>query len=238
LLTLIIGARYLLLAGGLWWLLWCRPGGVGRQLNRERPSCRMMAKEIRYALISTPIYAVPAAIAVEAFRAGGTRLYTQPFAHGLWWLPVSIVLLLLIQDTLYYWTHRLLHHRRVFAVAHAGHHGSREPSPFASFAFDPVEALLTAWVLPLLVFLIPINVWALIGLLSMMTIVAAMNHCGWEMWPDRWVRAGPGALLITATHHSRHHTHVQTNFGLYFRLWDRLCSTDSMPSTRTRSPHG
>ena len=231
-LSLIIGARYLLLAGGVWWLLWKTRRGVGRQLNRDRPTRRLMLQEIRYSLISTPIYAFPAAIALEAFKAGGTRLYLEPFVYGLWWLPVSFLLLLLIQDTHYYWTHRLLHHPRLFALTHAGHHRSREPSPFASFAFDPIEAMLTAWVLPLLVFLIPINLWVVVALLTLMTVTAVMNHCGWEMWPDRWVRSGPGAQLITATHHSRHHTHMKTNYGLYFRLWDRLCHTDAMPDVK------
>ena len=228
-LSLIIGARYLLLAGGVWWLLWKTRRGVGRQLNRDRPTRRLMLQEIRYSLISTPIYALPAAIALEAFKDGGTKIYVDPSVYGLWWLPASFLLLLLVQDTHYYWTHRLLHHPRLFAFAHAGHHRSREASPFASFAFDPIEAMLTAWVLPLLVFLIPINLYVIVALLTLMTISAVMNHCGWEVWPDRWVRTGPGAQLITATHHSRHHTHMRTNFGLYFRLWDRLCGTDGMP---------
>lgn len=228
-LSAIIGVRYLLIAGTVWWTLWGRKAGVGRQLNRDRPSRRLMLQEIRYSLISTPIYALPAAIALEAWKAGGTKLYLDPGLYGWWWLPVSLVLLMLIQDAHYYWTHRLLHHPRLFPIAHAGHHRSREPSPFASFAFDPVEAVVTAWVLPLLVFLIPINLWVVVVLLTLMTVTAVMNHCGWEMWPDRWVRSGPGAQLITATHHSRHHTHMKTNYGLYFRLWDRLCGTDAMP---------
>lgn len=228
-LSAIIGLRYLLVAGAVWWMQWGRPSGVGRRLNRERPSRRLMLREIRYSLISTPIYAFPAAVALETWKGGGTKVYIDPAALPLWWLPVSLVLLMLVQDAHYYWTHRLLHHRRLFPFAHAGHHRSREPSPFASFAFDPVEALATAWLIPVLLFLIPVNLWVLAALLTIMTATAVMNHCGWEMWPDRWVRSGPGAQLITATHHSRHHTHMRTNYGLYFRFWDRLCGTDAMP---------
>jgi Delta7-sterol 5-desaturase len=228
-LSAIIGARYLLVAGAVWWMQWGRADGVGRQLNRDRPSRALMLRETRQSLISTPLYAFPAAAALEAWKAGGTRVYLDPTALPLWWLPASLVLLLLIQDTHYYWTHRLLHGRRFFAWAHAGHHRSREPSPFASFAFDPAEALLTAWLLPALVFLIPVHLGVLAVLLLLMTVTAVMNHCGWEMWPDRWVRSGPGSQLITATHHSRHHTHMKTNYGLYFRFWDRLCGTDAMP---------
>jgi sterol desaturase/sphingolipid hydroxylase (fatty acid hydroxylase superfamily) len=228
-LSLIIGARYLLVAGGVWWLTWGRRSGIGRQLNRERPSRRLMLHEIKYSLLSTPIYAFPAAVALEAWKAGWTKLYLDPAAWPLWWLPVSFLLLLIVQDSHYYWTHRLLHDRRVFAWAHAAHHRARDPSPFASFAFDPAEALLTAWLLPVLAFVIPLNIWMLAVMLMVMTATAVMNHCGWEMWPDRWVRGRIGSQLITATHHSRHHTHMKKNFGLYFRVWDRWCGTDAMP---------
>jgi lathosterol oxidase len=229
-LSLIIGLRYLLIAGGVWFALWGRGKGPGTALNRAAPSRALIAHEIRFSLISTPIYAFPAAIALEAWKAGGTKLYLDPGAYPLWWLPVSFLLLLVVQDTHYYWTHRLLHRREVFAFAHAAHHRSREPSPFASFAFDPVEAALTAWLLPVLTFLIPLNVWMLAVLLTVMTAAAVLNHAGRELWPDRWVRSGVGALAITATHHSRHHTHMKTNYGLYFRFWDRLCGTDGMPN--------
>ncbi|CAN5173012.1 sterol desaturase family protein [soil metagenome] len=231
-LSLIIGARYLLVAGGVWWALWSRADGPGRRLNRERPSRRLIAHEIRYSLLSTSIYAFPAAIALEAWKAGGTKLYLDPAAQPLWWLPLSFVLLLVVQDTHYYWTHRLLHHRRLFSWAHAAHHRSRDPSPFASFAFDPAEAVLTAWLLPTLAFLIPLNIWMLAVLLTVMTAAAVLNHAGRELWPDRWIRSGPGAQLITATHHSRHHTHMKTNYGLFFRAWDRWCGTDAMPEAR------
>ena len=234
-LSLIIGARYLLVAGGVWWERWGREKGPGRPLNRERPSRRLMAHEIRYSLLSTPIYAFPAAITLEAWKAGGTKLYLDPGGYPLWWLPVSFVLLLIVQDTHYYWTHRLLHHRRMFAWAHAAHHRARDPSPFASFAFDPAEAVLTAWLLPVLAFVIPLNIWMLAVLLTVMTAAAVMNHCGRELWPDAWVRSGPGAQIITATHHSRHHTHMKSNFGLFFRVWDRWCGTDAMPPAQTGS---
>ncbi len=234
-LSLIIGARYLLVAGGVWWATWSRAKGIGTRLNRDRPSRKLIRHEIRYSLASTPIYALPAAVALEAWKAGGTRLYLDPAAWPLWWLPVSFVLLLIVQDTHYYWTHRLLHDRRVFRWAHAGHHRARDPSPFASFAFDPAEAALTAWLLPALAFVIPLNIWMLAVMLTVMTATAVMNHCGWEMWPDRWVRGPVGSQLITATHHSRHHTHMKTNFGLYFRVWDRLCGTDAMPPPRDQT---
>ena len=40
----------------------------------------------------------------------------------------------------------------------------------------------------------------------------------------------PGHFLTqiyTATHHQLHHDKYNCNYGLYFRLWDRLLGTDA-----------
>ena len=141
-----------------------------------------------------------------------------------------------MQDTYYYWTHRAMHHPRLFAWSHRGHHLSREPTPFASFAFDATEAASTAWLLPALTFVVPIHVGVALGLLTLMTLSSLMNHCGFELWPQGFVRGPIGRWLITATHHSLHHTRYRTNFGLYFRCWDRWMGTDAMPPLPAAAP--
>jgi Delta7-sterol 5-desaturase len=54
------------------------------------------------------------------------------------------------------------------------------------------------------------------------------------------VRGPIGGWLITATHHGMHHRRMQTNFGLHFRIWDRLMGTDVMPEqvSSARPPAG
>ena len=62
--------------------------------------------------------------------------------------------------------------------------------------------------------------------LAIMTLMGVTNHMGWELFPNALVRSRVGNWLITATHHQRHHQQYRCNYGLYFRLWDRLCGTD------------
>ncbi len=227
-LSAIIALRYLLIAGAAYWLFW---GGDGRrrrsrQLNRQPPRRETIRHEVIASLIATPIYALPAAAALVGWQHGYTRLYADPSAYGWWWLPASAGIYLLAHDAFYYWLHRGLHHPRVFAWAHRGHHLSRDPSPFASFSFDPAEALLTAWFLPALTLFIPIHVGVALTLLMLMTFTAVMNHSGREIWPSAWLTRPLGRQLITATHHDRHHKYFNENFGLYFRFWDKACNTD------------
>ena len=231
-LTAIIAARYLVVSGLAFWLLWQRGGEklAARRLNRDRPMRRLIIQEIRLSLLSSAVYAAPAAFALQAWLHGATQIYTDWAAHGgIPYLLVSAFAYLVVQDSYYYWAHRLMHQPRLFKWLHAGHHKSRQPTPFASFAFDPAEALLTAWLLPAMVFLVPIHMALLIGLLMLMTVTAVMNHSGWEMLPTRFVHGPIGRHLISATHHSLHHTRFDANFGLYFRFWDRLMGTDAMP---------
>jgi lathosterol oxidase len=67
----------------------------------------------------------------------------------------------------------------------------------------------------------------LIALLSVMTVMGVTNHMGWELFPRAFVKGAPGRWIITATHHQLHHDRYTCNYGLYFRLWDRLCGTDA-----------
>jgi sterol desaturase/sphingolipid hydroxylase (fatty acid hydroxylase superfamily) len=231
-LTLIIGARYLAVAGGMYALIWMRPEAKvgGRRLNRDRPKPRIMLHEIKLSLLSSWIYALPAALTYEAWLHGHTKVYLNVAQYGWPWLLISGAIYLIVQDTYYYWAHRAMHLRWLFKWTHAAHHRSRQPTPFASFAFSAWEAATAAWVLPALTFFVPIHPAVILVLLTIMTMMAVFNHCGWEVFPDWMVLRGPiAANLITATHHNAHHTHFDRNFGLYFRFWDRVMGTDLAP---------
>jgi len=232
-LTAIIAARYLVVSGLFHWLLWQRGGEKlrAKRLNRDRPMRRVMIQEIRLSLLSSVIYAAPAAVVLVAFSNGGTEIYTDWQAYGgAPYLFLSAFIYLAVQDSYYYWAHRLMHNPAIFRWMHAGHHRSRQPTPFASFAFDPAEAAVTAWLLPAMTFLVPVHMGVVVALLTLMTLTAVLNHSGWEVLPSAFVRSAVGGQLISATHHSYHHLRFDRNYGLYFRFWDKLMGTDAMPA--------
>lgn len=218
--TLIVGLRYLVTSGFFAWLTGrVRPG-------RHDGLARQIASEVRWSLLSAAIYGIPAGIVAWGWQVHGwTLIYQDAAARPLWWLPFSFLAYLLAHDTWFYWTHRLMHRPRPFALAHAVHHQSRPPTAWAAMSFHPIEALTGAIIIPALVFLIPIHGAVLALVLAVMTIMGVTNHMGWEMLP-RLVRSWPGDWLITASHHHRHHEQYHCNYGLYFRFWDRLCGTD------------
>jgi sterol desaturase/sphingolipid hydroxylase (fatty acid hydroxylase superfamily) len=220
--TLIIGVRYALVSGAFAVATRVRHArlyaGLGSQVRRE----------IGWSLLSSLIYGVPAGIVAWGWaNRGWTRIYTDIHAYPLWWWPVSVLLYLFVHDSWFYWTHRAMHVPALFRIAHRVHHDSRPPTAWAAMSFHPWEAITGAAVIPLLVFLIPIDLSALAAVLIVMTIMGVTNHMGWELFPRVLVHGPAGEWLITATHHQLHHERYRCNYGLYFRLWDRLCRTDS-----------
>ena len=173
------------------------------------------------------VYGVPAGIAAWGWREHGwTRIYTDVRAYPLWWLPVSFVACLAIHDTWFYWTHRLMHAPWLFRTIHAVHHDSRPPTAWAAMSFHPWEALTGTFVIPALVFILPLHAGVVLAVLLVMTVMGVTNHMGWELFSPRLVHGPAGNWLITATHHQLHHERYRYNYGLYFRFWDRVCGTD------------
>lgn len=219
--TLIVAVRYLITSGAFALATAkVRPGlytGLAPQIRRE----------IGWSLASAAIYGIPAGVVAWGWQERGwTRIYTEVHAMPLWYLPVSLLAYLLLHDTWFYWTHRWMHRPVPFRLAHAVHHASRPPTAWAAMSFHPWEAMTGAVVIPALVFFVPVHVAVLGTVLAIMTLMGVTNHMGWELFPQGLVHSRAGNWLITASHHQRHHDAYQCNYGLYFRLWDRLCGTD------------
>jgi Delta7-sterol 5-desaturase len=211
--TLIVGVRYLISSGLFAWISQRKHAGIHAGLEAQ------IKREIGWSLASAGVYGIPAGVVAWGWQnRGWSAIYSDVSDWPLWYVPLSVALFLAAHDTWFYWTHRLMHRPWWFKTAHAVHH--------AAMSFHPWEALTGAIVIPALVFLIPIHIGALGLVLLIMTLMGISNHMGWEMFPDRMVNGSLGRMLITATHHQRHHDDYRGNYGLYFRFWDRLCGTD------------
>ncbi|WP_254967940.1 sterol desaturase family protein [Cyanobium sp. CH-040] len=227
-LFLIILARYFLAAGGIWWLLrvW-RPGAAATASEQRRRRMRAgILHDIRLSVLSAGVFALAAAAVLWLQAQGLTRLYARPDSHGWWYLGVSYLLVLILQDGVFYATHRLFHHPALYPWFHQGHHRSHRPTPWTSFAFDPPEAVVQAGFLVVVVMLIPLHLITLLAVLSTMTVWAIVNHLDLDCLPRRFPHHLLGRWVIGPAHHSLHHRRPALHLGLYFTFWDRLCGTE------------
>ncbi|MFN9659323.1 MAG: sterol desaturase family protein [Cyanobacteriota bacterium] len=236
----IILARYVLLAGLASWWLDGRPAAADAGAGpaaRRRPSAESVRDDIRLSVQSAAVFAVATAGLLHLRSLGLTRLYSQPGEYGWWYLGVSYLLVLILQDVFFYATHRLCHHPALFARMHRGHHRSGQPTPWTSFAFDPPEAALQALFLVLIVVTLPLHLITLLAVLTTMTLWAIVTHLGVSPLPAWVPHPWLGRWLIGPAHHGIHHRRTDRHFGLYFTFWDWLLRTqDPLTAKTPRKP--
>lgn len=226
--SFIVAFRYFLLVTPIWAMLyWHKPTKwAKRQIYEKLPSKAMQGFEIKWSVITSLLFGVSGVGLGLIWQLGWTKIYLPFSEFGLWYLPVSFLLMALVHDFYFYVTHRWLHLPNVYRRFHALHHQSLTPSPWASFSFHPVEGLIQALALPLIVLFIPVHPTVLLSYLTFMTISAIINHLGFEVLPANSLGRTLGKWFITGTHHAQHHRFFRTNYSLFFTFWDRIFSTE------------
>ncbi|MBD2753065.1 sterol desaturase family protein [Spirosoma validum] len=184
-------------------------------------------REIGWSVLTSIIFTAIGLGVMVAYQTGHTKIYTDFHAYGLLWYPMSIGLVLFIQETYYYWLHRWMHRPGVYRWVHKIHHDSLTTSPWTAFSFHPLESTLQAILLPVLIIVLPIHSTAICLILIIMTLSGAINHLNTEIYPHAFDRHWLGRWLIGATHHSLHHSQFRYNYGLYFTFWDKWMKTES-----------
>lgn len=215
--------RYWVVAGLPYFVLYVvRPAFARRRkVQPDYPAPSLVRFEFLWGNVSSVLVAVSLLLAFAGWKAGWTRIYTDPAQHGFGWYYGSIAAMAAIHDAWFYWTHRLLHHPRLFRRFHAIHHRSLNPTPFASLSFHPVESVLSFGFFPLMVFVVPFHPVPLAWFFVLMFAGNVSGHSGFELGKlTRFTRYVGGSLI-----HNLHHTRVTKNFGLYSNFWDHLCGT-------------
>lgn len=235
-LAIILG-QYFVVAESTHWLFLQRfamaDGPRGWRL--KLPLSPAMSSDIRLSILSAVIFALCAAVILQTYSQGATRLYTDAYRHGLGYLGSSFVTALLLQDTYFYFTHRLIHRPGLFRWMHRGHHQSKIPTPWTAFAFDPPEALLQGLFLVGLVFLMPLHFSVLAAVSLTMTAGAVVHHLGFQVFSHTAMGQWLGEWLIGPSHHLLHHRRYTAHYGLYFTFWDRLLGTQEAIQSTDRS---
>jgi lathosterol oxidase len=226
--TVIFG-RYVLIAGlfHLVFYFWFPAQWKSRKISERNYKPAQFRKEVYWSCITAFIFAVAGAITVLCWQQGLTKVYTVIDQYNFWWLPLSLVVSLLLHESYYYWVHRWMHRPKIFRLVHKVHHDSNITSPWTAFSFHPLEGLLQAIFLPVLLMVLPLHLYVVLLQLVIMTLSSVINHLDIELYPKNFHRHFLGRWLIGATHHALHHRQFKFNYGLYFTFWDKWKKTES-----------
>lgn len=220
--------RYLIIAGFAYLYLWkWKAGHYKKWLIQEKfPPAGHLKRDFMFSLITLAVFATVGTALSRANAAGYTQIYYDIRQYGWGYFFISIILILVLHDTFFYWAHRFMHLPGVYQRVHLVHHLSTNPSPWTAFAFHPAEGLIEVMILPLVVFLFPTHIFAIVIFLIIMTIMSVIGHLGFETYPAGFVSHPVGKWNNTATHHNMHHKLVHCNYGLYFNWWDQVMKTN------------
>lgn len=199
------------------------------QLNKRMARYRIQSKPSSPALARRDFYqSLRSLITISALFAGGLTLRQMGIGpapapltlfNSILYLLVSFVLF----DTWFYWTHRLVHHKRLYRPVHRWHHRTITPTVWSNNSDLMVDNLFlqSYWFFAPLV--LPIPTAILIAHKIYDQVTGMIGHAGYEYGPGA-MSAKPSPMIGT-TFHDQHHAHFHCNYATHFSYWDRLMGT-------------
>jgi sterol desaturase/sphingolipid hydroxylase (fatty acid hydroxylase superfamily) len=152
-----------------------------------------------------------------------TDLESFPTIFEIVW---QITLSMICEDTMFYFTHRTLHHPKLYPWIHKKHHEFYTTVSIAAEYAHPIEYAFGN-VIPVFVFskligsgmhLATLQFW-----LAMRVFETVDGHSGYEF---SW---SPYRLLPFSTsseYHNYHHSHNVGNYESFFSIWDTVLGTN------------
>lgn len=228
-LFIIIFVRYILFSGLYHYTFFnlLKSRYKNKRLHPGNWKRKQLNYEILFSGLSAFIFALIGILSFTLWQKGWTKIYFEWDTYSYIYLPLSVFLVLFLQDTYYYWIHRWMHKPKILPIFHWVHHKSMHTSVLTSFSFHPLETFLQAIVFPIFIIVIPLHVYMALFCLLVMTVSATINHASVEIFPKRWSQLWLTKWLIGATHHDLHHKEFKYNYGLYFTFWDHIMKTES-----------
>ncbi|KAJ3157674.1 c-5 sterol desaturase [Geranomyces variabilis] len=181
-------------------------------------------REIKLSVTSFPI---TAAVTVPWFYfevRGYSKLYYNIDEYGWAYAVWSVLWFLAFTDFGIYWIHRAEHHPMLYGWLHKQHHAWKVSTPFASFAFHPLDGYAQSIPYHLFVYIFPMHVYAYLTAFVIVQMWTISIHDG------AYFTQHPA--INSSAHHTIHHLEFNYNYGQYTTLWDRLGGSYKRPTAQ------
>lgn len=139
----------------LFFYVWKHSSTVYAKIQQKYPDNKHIKREIFYSFIFLLILGFSVTLVVWLNKYGYTLSYKPIDKYGWAYYFFSIILMLIVHDTYFYWTHRFMHWKLIFKQVHKLHHISTNPTPFSSYSFHPLEGIIQVGILFVIVFTVP-----------------------------------------------------------------------------------
>lgn len=201
-----------------WWAQW-------KIQPLKWPSRELTRRAIKHLLpetfVTNPLMSY--FVMYPAFRRAGTLFSaeTVPSALTMTW---QIVVCFLITDATFYWAHRALHHRILYARIHKQHHEFKQTVGLSAVYSHPVESIVNALSTLVGPALLQVHFSTLLLFLFLRMWETVDAHCGYDLPFSPWNKIAN--IQGGADRHDFHHSHNVGNYGMLAH-WDAWCGTDA-----------
>jgi Delta7-sterol 5-desaturase len=223
----VIFLRYLIIAGIAYLIFYVLKRNAWRfkRIQHKFPRNADLLREIGFSISTALIFAAVGYIVFLTPVREYTQVYFSIEERSTAYFIFSILAIILLHDTYFYWMHRMIHHPSMYRLVHKTHHLSTNPSPWAAMAFHPIEAFFEAGIIIIVAFLFPVHPLAIGIFLLFMMVYNVYGHLGYELYPKGFATSFVGRWVNTSVNHNQHHQYFKGNYGLYFLFWDRWMGT-------------
>lgn len=136
----------------------------------------------------------------------------------------DIVVGVIVNDTLFYWGHRFLHHKSVYKYVHKQHHTFKVNTGISSEYAHPIEHIFSNIVPVAGNFLMGSHIIVFWVWLVIRVGEIVDTHSGYDF---KWSPYGLFDFQGGADRHEFHHSHEHLGcFGSFTMFWDWYCNTD------------
>ena len=223
-----IGSRYYLIAGAVFFLFYVvlKNKILHKKIQSLFPKNTDYLREIFYSTITILIFGfIPLFFIANPAMKSHTTLYDNISDYGWFYYFLAYPIMFIMHDTYFYWTHRIMHHKSLFNIMHLVHHKSTNPSPWAAYAFHPLESIVEIGIFVVFLFTLPVHTTHIIIFFLLSIMYNIYGHLGWELYPKGFSKSLIGKWINTSVNHNQHHKYFKGNYGLYFLFWDRIMGT-------------
>ncbi|TMW49815.1 hypothetical protein DOY81_005092 [Sarcophaga bullata] len=111
----------------------------------------------------------------------------------------KFVLMVIFEEPLFYYAHRMLHHRSIYKYFHKKHHEWTAPVTAMTFYCHPVEHVVNN-IGPVALLIVLLNAHIILGwLFGLLAVIKAMtDHTGYY-----FLNLGKGSVLLHDLHHAK-----------------------------------
>jgi len=161
---------------------------------------------------------IGALVAVVLFAVWSATPLRWSMDHWWHWL-----VLFLVEDFLYYWSHRASHTYAFMWASHAVHHNSEKLNLSTGLRNSWVGGLIdwVFWVPPVALGFHPLALGAVVAVASAWDFLTHTPYVGKVGWLDPWANSPSNHRV----HHAKNPRYLDKNVGGALIIWDRMFGT-------------